>query len=94
MFVVIFFESQVWNPQRDRNATNCVVQKLILKRVPVQNLVLHAQVPRSKHRKHRYRQPWGKYLITHHSEHSEPIDGKHHKQRAPFCALAKQCGTW
>jgi hypothetical protein len=94
MFVVIFFESQVWNPQRDRNATNCVIQKLILERVAVQYLMLHAEVPSTKDPKHWNCQPWGKYLIAHHSEHSQPVHGKHHKQRAPFCSLAKQCATW
>jgi (2Fe-2S) ferredoxin len=51
MFVVIFFERQIWNPQCDRNSANEIVQELTLERVTVQYLVLHAQVPSTKHRK-------------------------------------------
>ena len=90
--MVIFFESQKRDPQRDGNATDEVVQKLILKRVSVQHLVLHTEVPSTKHRQERHSQPRRKHLITNNGQHREPVYSNNHGKRSPLTDFLQHGG--
>ena len=90
--MVIFFESQIRNPQGDRNSANEIVQELTLERMTVQYLVLHAQVPSAKNRKEGNGKPRRKHAVTHHSKHRQPVHSNNYGKCSPLTDFLQHGG--
>jgi hypothetical protein len=87
---VVFFKTEIGNPQRDRNRPDDIIDPLSSKWMTMNCLVLHAQVPGAKHAQEWNGQPRCQYFATHHGENCEPIDRNNYGERTPLTSPIEQ----
>ena len=90
VLAVVFFETEVRNPQCYWDAPNDIIDPLTSKWMTMNCLVLHAQVPGAKHAQEWNGQPRCQNFPTHHGENCEPIDRNNYGERTPLTSPIEQ----